>query len=109
MRIEHLEKDRAHESHWSDFPTIELPDRFPTFSTGYPIEPKFTHYLPVFSGSLDHIFVSQASEQNPFGFEPLHSAPMPTVADVAERVGMPSEKLPSDHISLVADLTFAKR
>ena len=107
-RIEHTEPTVVEEDHWEDFPPIELPAHFPSFLTGYPTEPVFTHYLDQFVGSLDHIFISQCSEQNLFGLAPFQSAPMPSVEDVTEQVAMPSEKLPSDHVSLVADLEFTK-
>jgi 2',5'-phosphodiesterase len=94
MRIEHTELDGTNID-WEDFPKIELPHHFPSFLPGYPEEPEFTHYLDSFAGSLDHIFV--------FGLFPVHSAPMPSVADVTEHVAMPSVNLPSDHVSLVAD------
>ncbi|CAB9511147.1 transcription complex subunit 6-like [Seminavis robusta] len=105
MRIENTEKDKDNDD-WEDFPTIELPPHFPTFKAGYETEPEFTHYLDSFKGSLDHIFVSQPSQNSPFGLEPFQAAPMPSVELVTEQIGMPSEKFPSDHISLVADLKF---
>lgn len=108
MRVEHSEKDQGGGAGCEEFPTIELPDHFPTFLPGYPTEPTFTHYLDCFVGSLDHIFISQCSEHCPFGLAPLQCAPMPSVEDVTEHVAMPSEKLPSDHISLVADLVFTQ-
>lgn len=107
-RVEHSEEDRENEDHWEDFPTIELPDHFPSFLTGYPTEPAFTHYLDMFVGSLDHIFISQCSERNLYGLAPHKSAPMPSVEQVTEQVAMPSENLPSDHVSLVSDLHFTK-
>ena len=98
-RIEHTEQDGGHNEDWDDFPSIELPEHFPSFYPGYPKEPEFTHYLDSFAGSLDHIFVSD-------GLTPIKWASMPTVADVTEHIAMPSEKLPSDHISLVADFAL---
>ncbi|KAL3788445.1 hypothetical protein ACHAWO_007400 [Cyclotella atomus] len=99
--------DRSNDE-WRDFPPIELPDHFPSFLSGYPQEPKFTHYLDSFASALDHIFVSQSSEHNGFGLTPIQCAPMPSVADVTEDVAMPSAKLPSDHVSLVSDLTWSR-
>lgn len=109
VRVEHTEKDRGEgENGWKDFPAVSLPDHFPSFLTGYPTEPKFTHYLDSFVGSLDHIFISQSSNENPHGLAPVRSAPMPSTEDATELVAMPSEKFPSDHVSLVADLEFTK-
>lgn len=108
MGTEHGEEgDDMCNDEWRDFPPIELPEHFPSFLSGYPQEPKFTHYLDSFASTLDHIFVSQSSEHNAFGLTPVQCAPMPSVADVTEDVAMPSAKLPSDHISLVADLTWS--
>jgi 2',5'-phosphodiesterase len=109
VRVEHTEQERAEaQTQWEDFPNIELPDHFATFLPGYATEPQFTHYLDVFVGSLDHIFVSQSSEDNPYGLLPFREAPMPSVKDATEQVAMPSEKFPSDHVSLIADLKFTK-
>jgi 2',5'-phosphodiesterase len=108
-RIEHTEEPGQHdETKWEDFPCIELPEHFPSFLPGYPTEPEFTHYLDAFVGSLDHIFISQSSQYRPFGLATFCCAPMPTVEDATENVAMPSEKFPSDHVSLVADVTFTK-
>jgi 2',5'-phosphodiesterase len=109
MRVEKTEAEQAEaQSHWVDFPDIKLPDHFATFLPGYLTEPEFSHYLDVFVGSLDHIFVSQSSGDNPHGLIPFREAPMPSVEDATDQVAMPSEKFPSDHISLVVDLKFTK-
>ena len=105
-RNEHTEEDGESNEDWDDFPSIELPEHFPSFTPGYPKEPKFTHYLDNFAGSLDHIFVSKSSKNSHFGLTPVAWASMPNVADVTEHVAMPSVNLPSDHISLVADFVL---
>lgn len=82
-----------------DFPAVSLPASFPTLLSAVEPTPEFTHYLVGFQGTLDHILVSGKMLCT-------RSAPMPTVQNVTVATAMPSANLPSDHVSLVCDLTM---
>ncbi|XP_043681471.1 2',5'-phosphodiesterase 12 isoform X3 [Vespula pensylvanica] len=62
--------------------------------------PIYTNYTPEFSGCLDYIFY----EKNKLEVEQV--IPMPNDEELALYVGLPSIVLPSDHISLCADLKW---
>jgi 2',5'-phosphodiesterase len=81
-----------------DFPAVSLPDSFPLLHSAVDPAPAFTHFVDGFQGTLDHILVSKRLRCS-------QSAPMPSVKDVTVATAMPSANLPSDHVSLVCDLT----
>jgi mRNA deadenylase 3'-5' endonuclease subunit Ccr4 len=83
----------------ADFPAIRLPVTFPHVQPALKEVPSFTHYMEQFYGSLDHILIGP-------GLTSAGSAPMPSVRDVATHTAMPSETLPSDHVSLVCDISI---
>lgn len=87
---------------------IELPDTFPVLRSGCKEDPPFTNFSLRFVDTLDYVIASQASEQDEFGFKPIASAPMPSVADVEEFVSMPNEFMPSDHVSIVCDFDWSR-
>jgi hypothetical protein len=90
-----------------DFPALEIPDHFPTLVSAYGDKPPlFTHYISSFHGCLDHLFSSLSTAKNKHSLKTMAMAPMPTISDVSRHVAMPSEFLPSDHVSLVVDLEF---
>ncbi|KAF7382815.1 hypothetical protein HZH66_013217 [Vespula vulgaris] len=62
--------------------------------------PIYTNYTPEFSGCLDYIFY----EKNKLEVEQV--IPLPNDEELALYVGLPSIVLPSDHISLCADLKW---
>jgi mRNA deadenylase 3'-5' endonuclease subunit Ccr4 len=82
-----------------DFPAMSLPESFPVLSPAVKQAPSFTHYIARFFGTLDHILIGP-------GLVSVKSAPMPAVRDVARQTAMPSEHLPSDHVSLVVDVSI---
>jgi mRNA deadenylase 3'-5' endonuclease subunit Ccr4 len=82
-----------------DFPCVSLPPSFPRLSSALVPSPKFTHYIQVFNGALDHVLFSDH-------LQCVGSAPMPTVEEVTRDIAMPSANLPSDHVSLVCDLAW---
>jgi len=84
-------------------PSIVLPRSFPNITSGCPEMPRFTNYAVDFAETLDYIFVSECSDQEPFGFKPSKAAPMPKAEEISP---MPNEFMPSDHISLVCDLEY---
>jgi hypothetical protein len=86
-----------------DFPEISLPDSFPVLLPALTEIPSFTHYISGFFGALDHILIGQP------GLKPVRHANMPAVRDVARQTAMPSEHLPSDHVSLVCDVAIVQR
>lgn len=88
--------------------SMGLPDSFPRFQSGYEEFPPFTHYIREFSGALDYICASEASEGEVFGFYPDSSGPTLSEEEVKKNVAMPSEILPSDHISLVCEFDFQR-
>ncbi|XP_047366288.1 2',5'-phosphodiesterase 12 isoform X1 [Vespa velutina] len=62
--------------------------------------PIYTNYTPEFSGCLDYIFY----QKNKFEVEQV--IPMPSNEELTIHIGLPSIVLPSDHISLCADLKW---
>lgn len=62
--------------------------------------PMYTNYTPEFSGCLDYIFY----EKNKLEVEQV--IPMPSIEELTVHIGLPSIVLPSDHISLCADLKW---
>jgi 2',5'-phosphodiesterase len=89
-------------------PKIELPPCFPNLISGYVEIPEFTNYAVDFTETLDYILASEpdASEQV-VGFEAWAAAPVPTsLVMKKEYVAMPNEFMPSDHVSIVCDLTW---
>jgi len=97
------ENDKASSAvdNWNDFPALTIPQSFPTLVSALPKYPPVTHFVPNFVGTLDHILMDSAT------FELVRSAPMPTLEDLNQDTGMPSSKLPSDHVSVVADLRLS--
>jgi mRNA deadenylase 3'-5' endonuclease subunit Ccr4 len=83
-----------------DFPAFSLPESFPVLQPALKEAPSFTHYIVGFFGTLDHILTGP-------GLECRAAALMPAVRDVARDTAMPSERLPSDHVSLVCDLSLS--
>jgi mRNA deadenylase 3'-5' endonuclease subunit Ccr4 len=101
--FERIDDDRPHvtapEMEPSCFPSISLPSSFPRLASALEEAPEFTHYIDGFAGCLDHILVSDQLGR-------VKSAPMPSVSDVTFEVGMPSTHLPSDHVSIVSDVSW---
>lgn len=90
-----------------DFPEIRLPAHFPRFQSALHEIPPVTHFIPHFSGTLDHILISENSNDcNEEGTQliSIRSAPMPSMRDVARDTAMPSPVLPSDHVSVLVEL-----
>jgi len=81
-----------------DFPTLQLPDTYPTLVSAMSEYPPVTHFVPGFVGTLDHILVDSST------LVPVSNAPMPTLEDLSRDTAMPSIHLPSDHVSVVVDL-----
>lgn len=94
-----------------DFPSLRIPaadeTHLPPLQSVYlETPPTFTHHVLGFSGALDHILMGPAINSNLYKTT-VKTAPMPTVLDVtSDAVAMPSERLPSDHVSLVCDLSI---
>ena len=89
-------------------PAVFLPEGFPTLVPGCLNLPSFTNYASDFVETLDYIFASEPSVQEPFGFRPKGEAPMPSEAMVKEYVAMPNKAMPSDHVSLVCDFSYER-
>ena len=87
----------------TDFPALELPAEqkgvFPTMQSALSEAAPVTHFIEGFQGTLDHIVVGG-------GILPLRHAPLPSMRDLGRHTAMPSEFLPSDHVSLVAEVKF---
>ena len=81
-------------------PTLRLPLSFPTMISAYsPDEAtEFTHHVEGFIGILDYIFYTAND------FEVVKTAPLPTISFLPDP--LPTEEIPSDHISLVCDLKW---
>jgi exonuclease III len=88
-----------------DFPSLSLPDSFPILRSALSETPAFTHFIGGlergFRGTLDHILVSP-------DLIPLKSGPMPSMRDVTRDTAMPSERIPSDHVSLICEVDMTK-
>eukprot|EP00977_Amphora_coffeiformis_P014920 scaffold4244_cov167-Amphora_coffeaeformis.AAC.33 len=85
----------------TDFPELCLPEDerlFPSMQSALQEAAPATHFIKGFQGTLDHIVVGGPT------IEPVRSAPMPSMRDLGRHTAMPSEFLPSDHVSLVAEL-----
>lgn len=89
-------------------PIITLPSTFPNLISGCLEMPKFTNYAVDFIDTLDYVLASESSEDEPFGFKQIRSAPMPTEEDVKKYVAMPNECMPSDHVAIICDLEWKK-
>lgn len=82
---------------------LEYPASFPQLISAYEKNaPEFTHFIECFAATLDYILASS-------NFEVVRSASTLSFDDMAEHVAMPNEFMASDHISLVADLSFSDR
>ena len=89
-------------------PDLVIPDSFPSLAMGYTEIPQFTNYAIDFAETLDYIFVSQPSDQEPIGLSLDRAAPMPDTTLMNEYGAMPNENMPSDHFSIVSDFTWTK-
>jgi len=78
---------------------LEFPSSFPTFVSAYKDMPEFTHYIEMFVCTLDYILVTN-------NFELDKSGATPKREDIEKYIAMPNECMPSDHVSLVADLKW---
>ncbi len=87
-------------------PSFALPKCFPNLLSGYSKIPKFTNYVSGFVETLDYIFVSEVSDTDRLGFQPISSAPMPSEDDVKPYIAMPNEAMPSDHVSVICDIQW---
>jgi hypothetical protein len=90
-------------------PAVVLPSCFPTLVSGCLNLPSFTNYATDFVETLDYIFASEPSMQEPFGFRPKGEAPMPPEELVKQYVAMPNKVMPSDHVALVCDFEWVKK
>ena len=88
-------------------PAILLPSCFPNLVYGCLNVPCFTNYAVDFVETLDYVFASTPSYQEPFGFRPKGEAPMPSAEMVKQYVAMPNEVMPSDHVAVVCDFEWA--
>uniref|UniRef100_A0A1Y1MGS2 Endonuclease/exonuclease/phosphatase domain-containing protein n=1 Tax=Photinus pyralis TaxID=7054 RepID=A0A1Y1MGS2_PHOPY len=60
--------------------------------------PKYTNYTEEFKGCLDYIFYDRGS------FTVLDCVPLPSEEILAEKVALPNDVFPSDHLALIANL-----
>lgn len=97
---------RSREVFDTDFPELHLPpdERFFPVMRSALFEPaSVTHFIQGFQGTLDHIVVGGGADPTA-SLEPVSHAPMPTIRDLGRDTAMPSQFLPSDHVSLVVEL-----
>lgn len=90
-------------------PAVVLPSCFPTLVSGCIKLPKFTNYATDFIETLDYVFASEPSVQEPFGFRPKGECPFPSEELIKQYVAMPNKVMPSDHVSLVCDFAWVKK
>jgi mRNA deadenylase 3'-5' endonuclease subunit Ccr4 len=87
----------------TNFPAIHLPEDthlFPAMRSALDDAAPVTHFVSGFHGTLDHILVGGGTVQ------PVRSAPMPSMRELGRDTAMPSKHLPSDHVSLVAEISI---
>ncbi|KAL0585789.1 hypothetical protein ABG067_004512 [Albugo candida] len=77
----------------------------PTFSHSLELAsacgyPEFTNYVQNFNGTLDYILISKKTLQV------VQTFPMFTKEQVTSEVALPSSTFPSDHVSLLVDVSF---
>ncbi|KAL3913542.1 MAG: hypothetical protein SGILL_006442, partial [Bacillariaceae sp.] len=87
-----------------DFPALWLPNSFPDVVSGYPEYPELTHCVVGFRATLDHILLSSSTAKG--NLSPIRQAPVPSIDKVVKDVAMPSEKFPSDHMSVLSDVLW---
>ena len=100
---------RSRQSFDTDFPELHLPQDerlFPVMRSALSEAAPVTHFILGFQGTLDHIVVG-GGEGPTATLEPVSNAPMPSMRDLGRDTAMPSKFLPSDHVSLVAELRFS--
>lgn len=92
------------------FPSLKLPDDFPKLISAYArAPPDFTHFVPGFRATLDHILMTTESSPMGSSLSPVHLAPIPSFDLVTRDVALPSERFPSDHISILSDVSWRCR
>jgi mRNA deadenylase 3'-5' endonuclease subunit Ccr4 len=96
--------DLGHTSFDDDFPQLVLPESFPQVISGYPEYPELTHCVVGFRATLDHILMSESTSKG--SLTPIRQAPIPGIEQVTQDVAMPSNKFPSDHMSVVSDIVW---
>lgn len=62
----------------------------------------WTNFTLTFREVIDYVFFSEDS------IDVLRTVPIPPEAELAENYALPNAKYPSDHVSLIADLTFKR-
>jgi 2',5'-phosphodiesterase len=102
----------------TDFPELILPSEsisFPTMRSALSEAAPVTHFIPGFAGTLDHILVGSSGKDadadtdadadgDAAVLQPYRHAPLPSRRALGRHTAMPSQHLPSDHMSLVVDL-----
>lgn len=62
----------------------------------------WTNYTLTFREVIDYIFFSEES------IDVLRTVPIPPESELSENYALPNAKYPSDHVALIADLTFKR-
>ena len=64
--------------------------------------PKYTNFTAGFQDCLDYVFISRDAVN-------VHSvAPLPSYDDLTENIALPSMQFPSDHVSIVVDVSLGR-
>lgn len=82
-----------------DFPAIRLPSSCTRLRSVFDVQPPVTHFIPGFVDTLDHILISDELATS-------NTSNMPDLEALSKHVAMPSPNLPSDHVSVIADVKF---
>ncbi|CAF1598911.1 unnamed protein product, partial [Didymodactylos carnosus] len=94
-----LLRDTTHKQYDEDYHTLTKDfDYFHSLNLMTYANYDYTAYLPSYSDVLDHIFFDQTT----LSFK--RCIPMPSHSEVTEFVGLPSCKIPSDHLAVIVDL-----
>ena len=68
-----------------------------TSALGYP---RYTNYVPHFSGALDYIYIESDK------LEVAQEIPMPSHEEVVKYSALPNQTFPSDHIAQICELRW---
>jgi len=70
--------------------------------------PEWTNYVSGFRGALDYVWCDTSRSETSAAMRSVAYAPMPPLEAVTRQTALPNDEFPSDHLPMVADLTFVE-